>query len=362
MTRRRRALAMTGTTRCHDPGWAGKAMIVTGGASGIGRALAGEMVGAGATVLVADRDRAGAEGAAAALGGTGTGSVLAAALDVRDREAFRELVDRFVADHGRIDVLVNAAGVSVGGAVERLGGAHWDLAIDVNLGGVVNGVIAVYGHMVSAGRGHIVNIASGVGLAPSPFVAPYAASKHGVVGLSLSLRPEAALHGITVSVVCPGAVETPILDRLPPDDLPPVDGPTVTARRYLEVLGQQPISLERFVAGVLPGLRRGRALIVVPRGTRALWRLHRLSPAAVQAVLGHLARRIDRQLLRPGRQASGWSIRANGTASSSRKATSRRVRSSPNAPWSWTPTGRPSAVRPRGREMPGAPVTFWMGV
>lgn len=221
-----------------------------------------------------------------------------AAVDVRDRGAVADLVDRVVADHGAIDVLVNCAGVSVGGATHQLGGEHWDLAIDVNLGGTVNGVLAAYPHMVRAGRGRIVNVASGVGLAPSPFVPAYAASKHGVVGLSLSLRPEAALHGIGVNVVCPGAVETPILDRRPPDDLPPVDGATVTTREYLKVVGQRPIPAERFAERALRQLDRNRAVVVVPRSTHALWLLQRLSPSAVQLLLRPVAKRVDRRLIR----------------------------------------------------------------
>jgi NAD(P)-dependent dehydrogenase (short-subunit alcohol dehydrogenase family) len=251
----------------------------------------------GATVLIADVDAEGAIAAAAEISAKSGTPVEPATLDVRDRHAFAALVDRFVADHGTIGMLVNCAGVSVGGATHQLSGEHWDLAVDVNLGGTINGILASYPHMVRARSGHLVNIASGVGLAPAPFVAAYSASKHGVVGLSLSLRPEAALRGVQVSVVCPGAVETPILDRLPPDDLPHVDG--LTAREYLAIVHQRPMRADRFAARALLELRRGRALIVIPRSTKALWLLQRLSPAVMQRVLASIARRIDRRVLRP---------------------------------------------------------------
>ena len=90
---------------------------------------------------------------------------------------------------------------------------HWDRIIDINIRGVIHGVHAVYPGMVARGSGHIINTASVAGLAPAPLLVPYATTKHAVVGLSISLRAEAAAYGVKVSVLCPSAIETPILDR-----------------------------------------------------------------------------------------------------------------------------------------------------
>ena len=109
-------------------------------------------------------------------------------------------------------MLFNNAGVALGGPTHELTAAHCDRVLDVNLRGVINGVLAAYPRMVGQGHGHIVNTASAAGLVAPPFVMAYAAGST-VVGLSLALRPEAALHGVRVSVLCPGAVDTPILDR-----------------------------------------------------------------------------------------------------------------------------------------------------
>ncbi len=95
--------------------------------------------------------------------------------------------------------------------------------------------------MIEQGHGHIVNTASTAGLAPAVLVAAYSASKHAVVGLSGALRAEAAMFGVRVSVLCPGAVDTPILDRRSPVDLAPLTSPVLTGREYMAAVGLKPI-------------------------------------------------------------------------------------------------------------------------
>ena len=198
----------------------GRIAIITGAASGIGRALARALVLRGDTVVVADIDGDGAERVAGGLARQGPGAVTSAALDVRDAAAVAALVRSTYDSHGRLDLMVNNAGIAIGGEACELLLAHWDRAIDVNLRGVVHGVQAVYPLMVRQRSGHIVNTASLAGLLPAPGATAYAMTKHAVVGLSLSLRGEAAAYGVRVTAVCPGVVETPILDKGGPDDLP----------------------------------------------------------------------------------------------------------------------------------------------
>lgn len=255
----------------------GRTALITGGASGIGAALAGELRRRGATVITTD-----IEGDADHR------------LDVRDPDAFRTLVTQV----GVPDLLFANAGVSMGGPTHELTRAHWDVAIDVNLNGVVNGLLAAYPGMVERGSGQVVVTASGAGLAAPPFVTAYAAAKHAVVGLALGLRPEAALHGVGVSVLCPGAVETPILDRTPAGDLPATATAPVTARRYLSLLRQRPVAADRFARLALDRVARDRAIIAVPASARTLWYLHRLSPSLVGRISASIARRVDRELVR----------------------------------------------------------------
>ena len=275
--------------------FASKTAVITGGASGIGRALGAELVAQGARVVLTDIDGDAVDRTAGELGGSTVGRQL----DVRDRDAVRSLIDDVAARAGAIDFLFNNAGLSMGGPTHELTGAHWDRIIDVNIGGVVNGILAAYPRMIEEGHGHIVNTASGAGLAAPPLVVPYAATKHAVVGLSTGLRPEAALHGVRVSVLCPGAVDTAILDRLPPDDLPATASVPVTARQYLRKMRQKPIGADRFARAALREVARNRAIIVVPRSAKSLWYLQRVSPALVDRIARTMAKTVIKDLVRP---------------------------------------------------------------
>ncbi len=263
---------MAGPTR-----FDGQVAVVTGAASGIGRALSTALARRGATVVLADIDEAGVKAAADELAdGTGV-RVSGTALDVADGGAFSELVGRTVADHGHLDLLFNNAGVSMAGDVADFSLAHWNRVIDVNLRGVVHGVAAAYPVMITQGRGHIVNTASLAGLIPAPVLTPYALTKHAVVGLSTSLRMEAAAHGVRVSVVCPGVIDTPILDKGNPPDLPPV-GSLPDGRRMLSRSIGQPYPPASLAEDVLAGVAKNRAFIVAPRHARLAWAAYRISP------------------------------------------------------------------------------------
>jgi NAD(P)-dependent dehydrogenase (short-subunit alcohol dehydrogenase family) len=257
--------------------------IVTGGASGIGRALGTALVRRGDRVVLADVDGAAAAEAAEDLEAVGPGAATAATVDVRDAGAVAALVRGTAERYGALDLLFNNAGLGIGGPVEELAPAHWDRAIDVNLRGVVNGVQAAYPLMVEQGHGHIVNTASLAGLLPMPGSAPYATTKWAVVGLSLSLRAEGAPRGVRVSVVCPGGVDTPILDKGMPADLPrvPTAESTDTRAVITRLSGGRLYDADTLAQDVLRGVDRNRAFVVAPRQSRVLWRLMRLSPPLV---------------------------------------------------------------------------------
>ena len=267
--------------------------IVTGGASGIGRALGAALVRRGDVVVLADVDGDAAGEVAERLRAAGPGAATAVTVDVREADAVAALVDGTAERHGRLDLLFNNAGLGIGGPAEELTLAHWARTLDVNLRGVVHGCQAAYPLMLRQGHGHIVNTASLAGLLPMPGSAPYAATKWAVVGLSLSLRAEGAARGVRVSVVCPGGVDTPILDKGMPADLPRVPGiEAIDAREVVtRFSGGRLYSADALAADVLRGIDRNRPVIVAPRQARAMWWLMRLSPSLVLRVLAAVAAR-----------------------------------------------------------------------
>ncbi len=265
--------------------------IVTGGASGIGRALAEELARQEVHVVVADRQVDLAETVAAGIASRG-GTAIAAELDVRDPQRFRQVVEGAVAEAGRLDYLFNNAGIVVAGEMRDYDLADWEDVFDVNLRGVCHGILAAYPLMIAQGHGHIVNTASLAGLVgPLTLQGSYTATKHAVVGISRALRVEAMRYGVRVSVLCPGAVRTPILrggryGRAKPG----LDLPALAAR--VERLGAlEPALLAR---RALRGVARNRAIIVEPWAARVPWYLDRLSPWLSEKVW-HAALRLARR-------------------------------------------------------------------
>jgi NAD(P)-dependent dehydrogenase (short-subunit alcohol dehydrogenase family) len=267
--------------------------IVTGGASGIGRAISTALVRRGHTVSVTDRNAEGAQAVAERLNSVGPGKAYAAGLDVTDAEAVAEHYKAVKAEHGALDLVFNNAGIGIGGLAEELTLDHWNRAIDVNLKGVVHGVHAAYPIMLDQGSGHIVNTASMAGLVPMPMGIPYTATKHAVVGLSMGLRAEAAGRGVKVSVVCPSFVDTPLLANINPG-LPetPMSGDSVE-----EIKKTQPrlYTAHKLARDIMRGVDRNQALIVAPASARIAWRGQRLSPSVAVRAAQFVVDRMRRQ-------------------------------------------------------------------
>src|SRR5215831_2834017 len=191
-----------------------KVVVITGGASGIGRALADRFAAEGSKIVLADVEPKPLEEAAAALRAGGT-TVLAVPTDVSKPEQVQALCDRTVAEFGRVDVVCNNAGVAVSGHAWEHTLADWEWVLGVNLWGVIHGVRTFVPVMLRQGdEGHIVNTGSVAGLTSNPFMSIYNVTKHAVVTLSETLHKDLGLLGvpIKVSVLCPGFVRTRILD------------------------------------------------------------------------------------------------------------------------------------------------------
>lgn len=200
---------------------AGRTAVITGGAAGIGLALAEAFAARNMAVVLGDVEKAALDAAVDTLraGGTDAHGVVG---DVRDPEALERLRGTALDATGDVTVVCLNAGVAPTGTVLETDLSTWRWVVDVNLFGVVNGVRAFAPALLAAGRGHIVITASGAGLGTSPHLGAYAASKHAVVGLAAVLREELAPGGVGVTVACPGTVKTSIFscERNRPAELP----------------------------------------------------------------------------------------------------------------------------------------------
>lgn len=186
--------------------------VVTGAANGIGKGVAAALSARGLRVVLADIDADDLVQTAKELGGES----LTVPTDVADIEQMRRLADRTLAEFGRVDLVVNNAGMGEGGPSWTIAPEAWNRVVSVNLGGVVNGIHVFVPHFVAAGHGHVVNTASLAGLTTMPFGAPYSATKHAIIALSEALQAELAMVApeVGVTVVCPGPVDTRMLRGL----------------------------------------------------------------------------------------------------------------------------------------------------
>lgn len=271
----------------------GKVALITGGASGIGRALGEELALRGAEVVLADRQTDLAREVELGIVARG-GKAWAAPLDVRDLTAWRRMVQQILTRSQRIDLFFNNAGIAVGGEMSTYTAEDFDDVFDVNLRGVAYGIQNVYPVMLSQRSGHIINTASVAGLIASPGNGSYTATKHAVVALSKALRGEAKRHGVRVSALCPGAIRTPILTGGKYGRMN-IEGAT-EANVMKQWNKARPMAPDVFAKKVVDEVIANRPIIVVPRWWKALWYLDRLSPSLSLVLWERMHQRLRREM------------------------------------------------------------------
>jgi len=218
----------------------GRVSIVTGASQGIGETIARELAAEGARVVLVDVQKDKLEAVAASIGAAG-GLAEARVVDVGDTAAVEAVVAAVVAAHGRIDHLVNNAGITRDTLLMRMKEEDWDAVLRVNLKGAFNFSRAVLRTMIAARYGRIVNIASVAGLMGNAGQANYAASKAGVIALAKSLAREVGSRGITVNAVAPGFIATAMTDVLPEE----------VKKAYLEIIPLKKFGLPKDVASAV---------------------------------------------------------------------------------------------------------------
>jgi 3-oxoacyl-[acyl-carrier protein] reductase len=218
----------------------GRVSIVTGASQGIGEAIARDLAGEGATVILADVQLEKLEAVARSIAEAG-GRAEAHAVDVTDTAAVERTVAAVAAAHKRIDHLVNNAGITRDALLMRMREEDWDAVLRVNLKGTFNFSKAVLRTMIAARYGRIVNIASVAGLMGNAGQTNYAASKAGVIALARSLAREVGARGITVNAVAPGFIETAMTEKLPAE----------VKAAYLEIIPLKKIGLPKDVSSAV---------------------------------------------------------------------------------------------------------------
>jgi NAD(P)-dependent dehydrogenase (short-subunit alcohol dehydrogenase family) len=282
-------------------------IFVTGAAGGIGRATAALAADRGAELYLTDLDGDRLDATAARIRARGGTVRYAGAADIADLDAVRAVADEVhAAADGPMDVVMNIAGISAWGTVEHLEHRHWRAMVEVNLMGPVHVIEAFVPPMIAGGRGgHLVNVSSAAGLLGLPWHAAYSAGKFGLRGVSEVLRFDLRRHGIGVSLVCPGAVDTPLTETV---EIVGVDKESKAFQRLQAGFRRQAESPEAVAGMILKGVARNRYLVHTSGRVRAAHGLQRAAPPlyalAMRAMNSATHRLLRRAVLAPpGRPA-----------------------------------------------------------
>ncbi|MFV8053007.1 SDR family oxidoreductase [Mycobacterium sp. 48b] len=253
----------------------GKKCLITGAASGIGRATALALAARGAELYLTDRDEVGLAQTVADARALGAQVPAHRALDISDYDQVAAFGADIHAAHSAMDVVMNIAGVSAWGTVDQLTHQHWRSMIDVNLMGPIHVIETFLPPMVEARRGgHLVNVSSAAGIVALPWHSAYSASKYGLRGLSEVLRFDLARHRIGVSVVVPGAVKTGLVQTV---QIAGVDREDPNVQKWVDRFAGHAISPEKAADKILAGVGRNRFMIYTSADIRALYAFKRVA-------------------------------------------------------------------------------------
>ncbi len=257
--------------------FAGQVVVVTGGASGLGRGLGEAVARAGAKLVVGDIDLAAANALCDGLASEGK-IASAVHVDVTDAASVERLVAQAVAVHGRLDYMFNNAGIAAAGEFHEMSADTIRRVVEINLLGAAYGTLSAYRQMVRQRSGHIVNIGSMLALFPNPLSAAYVAAKHGLGGLTQSVSAEAAAYGVSLTLICPGYIATNLFKA------GTFEG-SLSAEAVLERIPFRLIDVETAVARTLEAVLARRSIAVFPFYGRVLWWIHRLSPRLMNGLM-----------------------------------------------------------------------------
>ncbi len=243
-----------------------KKCFITGAASGIGRATALAAAARGAELFLTDINAEGLEATVAAVQAAGGTVAAHRALDVSDLGAVQSFADEIHESTASLDVVMNVAGISIWGAVEDLEHRHWRKAVEVDLMGPIHVIEAFVPRMVRAGKGGcLVNVSSAAGLFGLPAHAAYSAAKFGLRGISEVLRFDLEPHGIHVCLVCPGAVDTGLVETLEIVGVAPSNSELARLRKDFR---RRAVTPETAAAAIMRGIEKKEYLVFTSRDVK----------------------------------------------------------------------------------------------
>jgi len=267
-----------------------KVAIVTGGATGIGKSICVYLARYGTKVIIVDRNLDEAKETESFIT-SNVGYGKAVCVDVSNPQDMESLIENTMKDHGQIDFLFNNAGISINGEFQDISLEQWKRILDVNLWGVVYGCHYVYPIMIKQGFGHIINTASLAGLIPGGLTTSYSASKHAVVGFSLTLRAEAKQYGIKVSALCPGYIRTNIQKT------------TLNVSEYLNSEKNKKMNAdmkfptpEDCINQIMRGVKKNKGIIISPKKHKIYWWLHRIFPEFIPNMFNRIIKHIKKNI------------------------------------------------------------------
>ena len=266
-----------------------KVVVITGAGSGIGRALALNLAAKGSLLALSDVDEAGLAETVALATSAGAPKVRSDRLDTADREAFARYALDVVEDLGRVNVVVNNAGVALAGELADLEYSDMDWIMGVNFWGVVHGTKEFLPHLIDSGDGHLVNISSLFGLISMPGQSMYNASKYAVRGLSESVREEMLIggHRVGVTVVHPGGIKTAIARN---SRVSAKEDQAATAKLFDEKLAK--MTPERAAEIIVAGIEKNKARVLVGLDAHALHTLAKLTGSRYQDIVAKVSKNI----------------------------------------------------------------------
>lgn len=268
----------------------GTKVCITGAASGIGRSTALSMAGIGARLFLTDINGKGLSETCTRISQMGGEVCVQDAFDVTNLEDFKAFADKVHRNFGPLDVLINNAGIALFALVEDMSHREWEKVIDTNLWGPIHGIECFLPEMIRNKKGHLVNVSSTAGLTGAPWHAAYSTAKWGLVGLSEVLRYDLMQHNIGVTVICPGAVDTPLKNTV---EILSADRESPSVREIIGRFEKHAISPDRVAELIIDAVQKKKFLVITSFDIKILYFLKRRFFFAYHMILKRISRMLN---------------------------------------------------------------------